>query len=216
MRSTVQGPRGRVRAHRVDPLRAVVRGGVLGYEGEMYYGLPVGWTPITPFRSNTVLYEWGAIVGKLLLKQGLQYGIGGMYIEFENVADPDDPVAAPTVERDPEMGVEYYDGLALSSDRDYLRVPLIAGTLNSSDDDDFPKGNEPTFFAQTSGLTGVHGKTFSDSSNSKVFGAALVAFPNEDDPTQDLVFARFYFDVEDQQVKLATSQIGIEWPITLN
>lgn len=152
----------------------------------------------------------------MLLKQGLQYGIGGMFFEFENVADSDDAVSSPTVNRDPAEGVEYYNGLADSADRDYLRVPLIAGLLNSSDEVNFPNGNTPTFFAQTTGVAGVHGKPFSDASNSKVFGGALVAFVDNDDPTRDLVLSRFYFDPAAQQVKLSTSQIGLEWQVILD
>jgi len=173
------------------------------------------WQPVTDFQHNDFLYEWGAIFANLLLRKGLNYGIGGMYIEFENTASPGDPVTVPTFTRDADEGVEYYNGLSDSADRDYLRVPLVAGTLDITDVVQFPKGNCPIFFAQTSGVLGVHGKTFSDSVNSTVFGGALVAFVDADDYTQDLVLSRFYVAVEKQQVKLASSQIGFEWKLTL-
>ncbi len=178
-------------------------------------GTPAGWFPATGFAHNDFLYEWGALFGNLLLRRGLNYGIGGMYIEFENTASPGDPVAPATFTRDPEEGVDYYNGLAVSADRDYLRVPLVSGTMDSSDTSLFPKGNRPTFFAQTQGVTGVHGKTFSDAANSTVFGGALVAFVDETDFTRDLVLSRFYLTVDTQQVKLATSQIGFEWRLLL-
>lgn len=210
MRTTIPTPRGRVRAHRVTQVRRnpgkSTRKILPGPNG-----LAHAWDPVTPFVHNDVLYDWATIVGKLLLKQGVKFGIGGMYIEFQNVASPGDPVAAPAVDR--AGGAAYYADLATSPDTDYLRVPLIAGTLNSTDADLFPGGNEATFFAQTSGVAGVHGKPFSDANNSVVFGGALVAFVDEDDPTQDLVFSRFYFGEADQQPKLATSQIGLEWPV---
>lgn len=213
-RDLVLAPRGRVRAYCVFPCgRNQGKCTWLtmpGPDGRLHH-----WSQRTEFQPNLVLYEWGAIVGNLLLKQGLKFGIGGMYLEFANVASPGDPVPVPPLERDPSMGVAYYDDLATSPDTDYLRVPLVAGTLNSSDATNFPKGNSPTFFAQSTGLVGVHGKPFSDVNNSVVFGAALVAFLDQDDPTQDLVFSRFYFDVSSQQPKLATSQIGIEWPVDL-
>lgn len=173
------------------------------------------WTPTTEFRHNDFLYEWGAIFANLLMRKGLNYGIGGMYLEFENTASPGDPVSPPAFTRDADQGVDYYNGLSLSSDRDYLRVPLIASTLDISDATNFPKGNQPSFFAQTVGVAGVHGKPFSDANNSTVFGGALVAFVDEEDHTRDIVLSRFYLDVDKQQPKLSTSQIGFEWRLTL-
>lgn len=180
------------------------------------YGRPPGWSPRTDFRHNDFLYEWGAIFANLLMRRGLNYGVGGMYVEFENVASPGDPVSAPDFTRSPDEGVGYYNDLALSPDRDYLRVPLIAATLDSSDAVSFPHGNLATFFAQTAGVTGVHGKAFSDSANSTVFGGALVAFVDDADHTRDLVLSRFYLETASQQPKLATGQVGFEWRLTLN
>ena len=174
------------------------------------------WQPLGDFTPNALLYEWGAIFGNLLRRQGLNYGIGGMYMEFENVASPGDPVSVPAFTRDAGEGVEYYNGLALSGDRDYLRVPLVATSMDSTDETNFPKGNRPIFFAQTSGVEGVHGKGFSDADNSTVFGGALVAFVDEDDPTRDIVLSRFYLEVAKQVPKLATSEIGFEWRLKLN
>lgn len=178
--------------------------------------VPRDWEPTTTFMSNEVLYEWGTIFAKLLMRNGLNYGIGGMYVEFENVASPGDPVSAPIVTRNADEGVEYYNALSGSGNRDYLRVPLIAASLGISDATNFPKGNEPSFFAQTTGVAGVHGKAFSDVANSTVFGGALVAFVDETDPTQDLVLSRFYAEVASQQVKLSTGQVGFQWKLTLN
>jgi hypothetical protein len=42
-----------------------------------------------------------------------------------------------------------------------------------------------------------------------------VAFIDATDATRDLLFSSFYFAAEDQQQKLATSQVGIEWVLTL-
>lgn len=178
--------------------------------------VPQDWDAVTGWMHNDILYEWGTIFASLLMRKGLNYGIGGMYIEFENVASPGDPVSAPTVTRNADEGVEYYNALSGSGDRDYLRVPLIASSLGISDATNFPKGNEPSFFAQTTGVEGVHGKTFSDAVNSTVFGGALVAFVDETDPTQDLVLSRFYAEVASQQVKLSTGQVGFQWKLTLN
>ena len=211
--SPTQYMRGAVRLHRVFgetkrcvPLDADYLPGT--FAGMLFRGRPNGWWPLSDFSHNDFLYEWGKLFGNLLLRKGLQYGIGGMYIEFENVASPGDPVVTPTFNR--SEGISYYDDLAGSSDRDYLRCPLVAGTLEEGDTE-----NITTFFAQTSGVSGVHGKAFSDANNSKVYGGALVAFVDEEDPTRDLVLSRFYVLTAQQQVKLATSQIGFEWRLTL-
>lgn len=199
--------RGDVRVHRVYP--------VLRRLGGLSGGLPEGWDPRTPFTHNDFLFEWGAVFGNLLLRRGLNYGIGGMYIEYENTASPGDLVTVPPFGRDSTEGVDYYNGLSDSADRDYLRVPLVAGTLDSTDNTKYPKGNLATFFAQTQGVQGVHGKPFSEGSNSTVFGAALVAFVDEADPTRDLVLSRWYAPTSSQVLKLATSQVGLEWQLTL-
>ena len=208
---TVPLPQGFVRVYSVPQTIRTGRSVGKSTANTLSRWLKSNWKPLTDWVHNDVLYEWGALVGNLLLRTGLNYGIGGMYVEFENVASPGDPVAAPTVTRDADQGVEYYNALVGSGDRDYLRVPLIAGTLESTDETNFPKGNAPTFFAMTSGVEGVHGKPFSYAHNSTVFGGALVAFVDGSDATQDLVFSRFYLDVDKQQAKLDNSQIGFEW-----
>lgn len=218
-------PEGRVRMYRVQPLiaktgRSVGKSTTLATQGlhmleAFQRGEPIGWERMTDWVKNQVLYEWGALVGNLLLRKGLNYGIAGMYIEFENVTNPGDPVTPPTLTRNADEGVSYYNELIASTTRDYLRVPLIAGALNSTDDTKFPKGNAPTFFCQTSGVVGVHGKPFGDTYNSTVYGGALVAFVDNSDYTQDLVLSRFYLDADKQQIKLPTSQVGVEWELKL-
>ncbi len=186
---------GRVRAHEVrgetDPSRT--------------------WTPKTDFKKNLILNQWATITAQLLATGNSAYRIGGMYLEFENTAAPGDTVAAPTFDR--TRDVTYYDDLSGSSDRDYLRVPMTATQVLTSGADFL--SNQLVFFARSSGTTGVHGKTFSDSVNSKIFGASLVAFVDNNDATQDLLLSSFYFAVADQQQKLSTSQVGLEWELTL-
>ena len=176
------------------------------------------WTPITDWDSNLVVYEWGTIVGHLLNGSGMNYSIGGMYLEYENVGNAGDVVVAPTFDR--TRSVSYYNNLSSSAIRDYLRVPLTATQLLSSDSTLFPDGNQCVFFARSAGTSGVHGREFSDETDpdgdiSKMFGASLVAFVDDTDATQDLILSSFYFANASQQVKLPTSQIGIEWELTL-
>lgn len=171
--------------------------------------LPGRWVPHGTWQDNLTLYDWAEINGMLLRNEpdGRAYHIGGLYIEFENNGGV--PVSAPTFDR--SGGKSYYDSLSGSGTRDYLRVPMTASTIADSGN-----GKLITFFGQTEGVVGVHGKTFSDTVSSRVFGAALVAFPVYEDDTQDIVHSRFYYESDNQLVKQAGSQITVTWPLTLN
>jgi hypothetical protein len=171
------------------------------------------WAPLTPWTGNSILYDWASIAARLLADGNAAYRIGGMFVEFKNVADPDDPVTLPVVTRD--QGIGYYNGLASSPDTDYLRIPLISAVRSNTDNTKFSDSNAINFFARTQGVAGAHGKTYSDGVNSKVYGIALVAIPDAGDRTQDIVFGRLYFSAANQQVKLSTSQIGCEYSVTL-
>jgi hypothetical protein len=167
-----------------------------------------------PWQRNTMLYDWGAIVSKLLRNDpdGKQHFITGMYLEFDNSGT----VTPFTIDRD--QGTSYYANLnAADADQDYLRVPLIATSGSNSNPTNFTDDNVATFHAQTAGTTGIHGNTFSDVAGSIVYGGALVAFRNgEGDSSQDLVLARFIYPVVNQLTKLAGSQIGVTWDVTLD
>lgn len=168
------------------------------------------WTPLTEWNNNLVLYEWSTIAGHLFNGSGVNYSIGGMYLEFENNAGT---VTAPTFDR--SRTISYYNNLAGSSVRDYLRVAMTSTQLLTTDSSLWPGGNQCVFFTRSSGTSGVHGRDFSNGDDSKIFGASLVAYVAGDDATQDLLLSSMYFDVSDQQVKLSTSQIGIEWELKL-
>lgn len=201
----VLSPKGKVRGYDVfeEPGQTSFVGGSQ---------VPGRWVPYCEFKSNLFMYEGTEAIAQLLRGHS-EYKAAGMYIEFQNVTNPSDVVTVPTYGRGD--GVQYYNDLAHSSDTDYLRVPLIAANLSSSDTDKFSLGNVVTFVASTSGTLGVHGKTFSDSVNSKVFGGAIIAIPDEEDSTKDLVISRFYFNTSRQRVKLPNAQLGVEWPLSM-
>ena len=168
--------------------------------------------------ANQIQYGWGAVAAKLMGAGDQAYKISTMYIEFENVASPGDPVTLPTYTR--SEGQEYYENLSLATDRDFLRVSLLLPAAVSVEDgyeDYIPanEGNLLTFYTQSQGAVGYHGRTFSHSVNSKVFGAALVATPTADDPTQDIIVARTYLLAASQVLKIASSQIGLTWRLSL-
>lgn len=175
------------------------------------------WVEPITCKPNQIQYHWGFIAAQTIGKGLAKYRLSAMYIEFENVASPGDPVTVPAFGRD--EGTEYYDALQSSGTLDFLRVPLLQEPMLgivSGFEDYFTAGetgNRATFFAQSQGVVGVHGKTFSDVANSKVYGVALVATPVFADRTQDVVFARTYFSLGEQTLKEASSQIGISWDI---
>lgn len=170
------------------------------------------WLPLFEVH-NQIQKPWGFMAAKLFGEGDSKYKVAGMYLEFENVADPSDPVSIPEFSRD--EGLEYYDNL--SGDRDYLRLNLLGVPsieIAPGFESIFEKGvsgNRLTFFAQSSGVAGAHGVEFSADVNSKAVGVALVAVPGVLDRTQDVIFARGYFDVSDQIVKGASKQIGVGW-----
>lgn len=171
-------------------------------------------------KPNQIQASWGHIAARQLgFKRpvgALDYSISALYFEFENVADPDDPVTVPAYAED--EGIEYYDDLFGSATKDFLRIPLTTEpTLGiESDFEIFTpgiSGNKLTFHAQTAGLTGVHGKEFSAGANSKIYGVALIAAPVLNDRTKDEVFARTYFPTDEQVLKALSHQASIDWDI---
>ncbi len=157
-------------------------------------------------EKNDLTDCWGALLQKLLrgVVDGKSYHINAMYIEFDNSGGP---VTPPVI--DPAAQLEYFNGL--TGDQDYLRVPIIA-TSEEKSDPALPLSNVAVFLAHTSGSAGVNGLTFSNAAGSRIYGGALVAMLDEQDPSQDIVFARWYFSESGKQLeKLANAQIGIKW-----
>jgi len=152
---------------------------------------------------NIVTYEGIDLLGKLLAGQDIN--INTMYMEFTN--NP----PAPTVTPDPADGRSYYAALDSGlTDLDYIRVPLISDpTLEATDDDKFST-NRVNFFAMSTGSTaGRGGHVFSNGAGSQIYGVALVAAPDINDASQDIVFSRSYnFLAKDKQVN---EEISISW-----
>jgi hypothetical protein len=169
------------------------------------------WLPKSAFH-NQVQWSWGEIACKLFGEGAAEYKISGMYIEFENVASSGDAVTPPSFDR--SEGIEYYSALSSSPSRDFLRVQLVSSPVASlipGYEGSTTTSNQLTFYAQSSGSIGIHGKTFSTAANSKVFGLALVATPKWADRTRDLIFAREYYPTAQQVLKQTSSQIGVSW-----
>jgi len=180
--------------------------------------LPIG------AQSNQIQYSWGFIAAKQIgyrpNPDRPNYHISAVYLEFENQMDPEQDISPGTNARD--TGISYYNALVDNPTRDFLRIPLIlepAGGVSTGYEANLPVDqqlNKLTFFVQSVGTTGVHGKMFSHSApngTSKVFAAALVAAPNFNDRTKDVIFARTTFLPQNQVTKEASSQIGLTWEI---
>jgi hypothetical protein len=166
---------------------------------------------------NMALPWWGYVVAMAVTRGGYDYRIRKAYVEFKNVTNPSDLAPLPTVTQlDPASALPYYAALGSTPQTDFLRVDL-RGTpeidVETGYEGYFPEGagNLIMSFAQTEGSVGVHGLPFSDVNNSKIFGTALVACPNESDYTQDIVVARAYFSGSQQLLKLPGMQIGVSW-----
>ena len=151
---------------------------------------------------NMVTYAGIDLLGKLLA--GQDYTINTMYMEFTNEA------SAPVVTPDPADGRNYYAALeAPGNTSDYIRVALIADPTLEATDANFTT-NRVNFFAMSTGSTaGRGGHVFSNAAPSKIYGVALVAAPDADDASQDIVFSRSYnFTAKDKQVN---EEISIGW-----
>jgi hypothetical protein len=196
-----------------------VRGHVSLWRVDEHTGLKV---PVTS-QHNQVQYTWGYLAAKAL---GLRpqsdrpkYHISAIYFEYANVSTPETAVSeAQSFSK--ELSISFYNSFA--GDRDYLRVPIIlepAFSTSAGYADKLPidqETNQLTFFAQTSGNSGVRGIGFGSNvngKNSKIYAAALVATPDINDPTKDVIFARTVFSESNQVPKEASSQIGITWNI---
>lgn len=157
-------------------------------------------------QPNIIPFQGADILAKLI-SGDLDWKIGAMLFEFENTA------GAPTVPSPVRgEGIDYYiDDLNLEANKDYLRIPLVVppGITPSSSS---YVGNQATFFAITSGVAGIHGKTFDQGVDSKVYGVALAATPDVAEYTQDKLFSRSYSGF-DPVPKEDGHQIGAQYLI---
>ena len=175
----------------IQPSRGSFRIGLMNNFGKMRQ---------EEFGHNIVTYEGIDLLGKLLA--GRDYAINTMYMEFTN-GD------VPSISPDPADGRSYYAALdGGSSDSDYLRIPLNNEPSLSSTDDSKFETNKVTFLGMSTGQTaGRGGKLFG--STSQVYGVALVAAPDPNDASKDIVFSRSY-DFTAKQ-KQADEEISIIW-----
>ncbi len=196
-----------------------IKNGVRGHISLWRVDEATGQKALVGAQPNQIQYSWGFLAAKQLgyrpQPDRPNYHISAMYIEFENQANPETPIAVTSFGRD--VGKSYYN--ALGGTRDFLRIPIIieptAGIV-AGYESLLPieqQINKLTFFVQTAGLIGENGLQFSHTVGSKVYAAALVAAPTFSDKSKDVIFARTMFTEANQVTKEASSQIGITWEI---
>lgn len=166
---------------------------------------------------NSWMDTWGYLACKGLGQGDMGYAINAAYVEYANVANPADAAAIPSFLT--SDGRSYFDGLAATPDRDYLRIPLrvtpAIGVAPGFEASFGPgQGNVLTVYGQTAGTVGANGKPFSAAANSKVCGVALVAAPVLADRTRDVLFSRGYYAAPKQQLKAPNGQFGFEYDLT--
>jgi hypothetical protein len=173
------------------------------------------WTPepvAVAYNTRQVAAGW--LIAACVGLRDPNFAVNCVYLEYANVADPAAPVAAPSFAT--TDGRAYYDNLASTPDRDYLRVPLsITPTISIVPGQEAyfaaGTGNVVTWFAQSAGTVGANGKPFSSAANSKLYGVALVAAPVLGDRSRDVLLARSYYDAGGQQVKPPGGQFGVQY-----
>lgn len=148
-----------------------------------------------PPLPNTWTDAWMHLVAASCAGGDPRFALSHLYLEFENVADPEDAVAVPAV--DPtDADATYYRGLA--APRDYLRLP-IARPVEVDVAPGFghlpvARGNRAFLRAYADATAGVNGVPFGAAHASKVCGLAVAAaVGGAGDPTRDLLFARAYY-----------------------
>lgn len=162
-------------------------------------------------KSNLILFS-GADILAQLISGNPEFAVDAMYLEFQNLVSPSDPITPPAFDR--TGGVAYYNGLSGSPNRDFLRVPLTVSPLITPANANYA-GNQITFFGISEGTIGFEGKPFNPAVNSAVFGAALIATPDFGDQSQDVVFSRVYAGI-DKILKEVGFEIGVTWTIRFN
>ncbi len=123
------------------------------------------------------------------------------YLEFVNGP------AVPPPDIDP-VDAGYYDRLAAVSDRDYLRCPVLSHTLQTRNDK-----TVLSLSIVSDGESGVHGKPFSATAGSRIYGLALAA--SRSNKQDDILFSRHYYLPEEQPEKPEIGHIMLSLDLVL-
>jgi hypothetical protein len=96
---------------------------------------------------------------------------------------------------------------------------LVGAPGLETSDETLYQNNRATFLAQTSGADGVSGVNGNETfkrGTSKVVGGGLIAMPDENDHTQDLVITRGYLASGDEITRPADPhEVMLQWEVTI-
>jgi hypothetical protein len=123
------------------------------------------------------------------------------YLEFVN-----GPAIAPP-DIDP-TDIGYFDRLAATSDRDYLRCPVLSHALKNRNDK-----TVLSLSIVSDGECGFFGKPFSATAGSRIYGLTLAA--SRSNKQDDILFARHYYQPEEQPEKSEIGHIMISLDLVL-
>ncbi|HBT76852.1 MAG TPA: hypothetical protein DEB39_07970 [Planctomycetaceae bacterium] len=125
------------------------------------------------------------------------------YLEYVN---------GPAVEP-PEIpatdSLDYYRRLETTPDRDYLRCFILSHTIKES-------GGKTVLalVIASDGDEGVHGKPFSATAGSKVYGLALCA--SQTNRRDDILFGRHYYAIDEQLDKPENGGIMLTFELLIS
>jgi len=125
------------------------------------------------------------------------------YLEYVN-----GPAVVPP-EIVPADSLEYYRRLDTTPDRDYLRCSIVSHAVRDS-------GGKTvlSLVVASDGDMGVHGKPFSATAGSRVYGLAIAA--SQTIQRADLLFARHYFEPDEQIEKPENGGVMLTFDLHLS
>ena len=124
-----------------------------------------------------------------LLAGNASYMPNYLYVEFANSDNPTIPVDT--------QGVEYYQALHTANPTvGYLRIPITIKPTVSN--------NRITYTVLMTAIDSVNGLSFGE--GSRIYGVALVSAITPEDISNDIVFAREYFQDTSKQLVMTANQ----------
>jgi len=150
-------------------------------------------------QHNLVTYQGADVMAKAMAGD---LTLNAVYMAFEN-----DPSAIRISEDLSNIAGTYADS---SPNRSFVRVSTMGAPVYTSDGDDY-QHNQVSFLAVTDGSSFFPAVPVTDGT-SVFYHTALVAAPDMDDQSDDLVYA--CSDLTTDISKVAGANIGIRWTVT--
>jgi len=187
------------------------RKSIFGGPVELFYEKDGVRTLTASKPSNQVLYRGHDVNAAVMA--GQRPPLNTMYIEFVKSGTVFTP-ASPA-----KSSYNYYNTLAANdaATSDFLRIPItMAPTFDTSDETRYV-GNRVTISGAATGGSGVRslrgGTGFTFEIGDLLVGGALVSAV-DGTLSNDLVFARFYYNEANQRQRISGTNLVVSWPLT--